>query len=233
MSLKALVAFGAILSASVAGNHEGVFAGAADGASLPEAATDRRSPNKSPLVAEGVIERYMLDPRGEVEGLLLVDGSHMYVTSRAATQLLRALLPGDQVRVYGRRKPDERLVQADVIKNLSRGTTFTVPMRLDLPMQEQEHHLSVTEMNATGTIRILLSHPLKGIVQGMVLSDDTQIRLPPDTSEELRRSLHVGESVTVKGNGTKNRFGRAIEAVAIGRANAPLVPLDASIRSLP
>ncbi len=232
MSLKAPLAFSAILCTSVAGDIDAFRAEAAAGSSRSDAATDHLSHSKSP-VADGVIERYVLDPRGEVEGLLLADGSHMYVTSRAAEQLLRALKPGDHVRVYGRRKNDERLVQPDVIKNLSRGTTFIVPLRLDLPMQEQERRLSVTEMNAAGTIRVLLYHSMKGIVQGMVLSDDTQIRLPPDTSEELRRSLHVGESVTVKGNGTKNQFGRAIEAVAIGRDNAPLVPLDASLHSLP
>ena len=232
MSIKAPFAFSAILAMSGAGGIDALLAEAADSSPHSDAAADYLSQRKSP-VADGVIERYVLDPRGEVEGLLLADGAHMYVTSRAADQLLRALKPGDHVRVYGRRKNDERLVQPDVIKNLTQGTTFIVPLRLDLPMQEQERHLSVTEMHATGTIRVLLYHALKGIVQGMVLSDDTQIRLPPDTSEDLRRSLQVGQSVTIKGNGTKNQFGRAIEAVAIGRDNALLVPLDASLRSLP
>jgi hypothetical protein len=195
-------------------------------------ATAEYQTDKSP-VAEGVIERYILDPRGEVEGLLLGGGVHLYVTSRAADQLIKTLTPGDHVQVYGRRTADEGLVQADVIKNLTRRTSFVVPLRLDLPMQKQEHHLSVTEMSATGTIRLLLYHPLKGIVQGMVLSDDTQIRLPLDAHEELRRSLHVGDSVTIKGNGTKNQFGRAIEVVAIGRDPASLAPLDASLRRLP
>jgi hypothetical protein len=195
-------------------------------------ATAEYQTDKSP-VAEGVIERYILDPRGEVEGLLLGGGVHLYVTSRAADQLIKTLAPGDHVQVYGRRTADEGLVQADVIKNLTRRTSFVVPLRVDLPMQKQEHHLSVIEMSATGTIRLLLYHPLKGIVQGMVLSDDTQIRLPLDAHEELRRSLHVGDSVTIKGNGTKNQFGRAIEVVAIGRDPASLAPLDASLRRLP
>ena len=231
MSLKTLFVFSAILYSSPAGNADAFLVEAAGSSRRTEASPERLH-GASP-VADGVIERYVLDPRGEVEGLLLTDGSHMYVTSRAAETLLRALKPGDHVWVYGRRKQEERLVQPDVIKNLTRGTTFIVPLRLDLPMQEQEHRLSVTEMQATGTIRVLLYHALKGIVQGMILSDDTQIRLPPDTSGELRRSLHVGDSVTIKGNGTRNEFGRAIEAVAIGRDNDSLVTLDASLHSLP
>ena len=223
--------FGAVLAASLADDSDRVFAGVTEGASRSEAATEDGQ-SKSP-VAEGVIEQYILDPRGEVEGLLLADGSYMYVTSRAEEELLSVLTPGDRVRVYGRRTQDQGLIQADVIKNLTKGTSVVVPLRLDLPMRDQERRLSVTEMYAKGTIRVLLYHALRGIVQGMVLSDGTQIRLPPDTSVELRRSLHVGDSVMIRGNGTANKFGRAIEAGAIGRGMGPLVPLDVSVRSLP
>ena len=172
--------FGAVLAASLADDSDRVFAG------WPKVLHARRPRRnmarvKSP-VAEGVIEQYILDPRGEVEGLLLADGSYMYVTSRAEKELLSVLTPGDRVRVYGRRTQDQGLIQADVIKNLTKGTSFVVPLRLDLPMQDQERRLSVTEMYAKGTIRVLLYHALRGIVQGMVLSDGTQIRLPPDTS---------------------------------------------------
>ena len=183
--------------------------------------------------AEGTVERFILDPRGEVEGVLLSSGTYMYITSRAAEQVVRLFKPGDHVQVYGRLRPDERQVQPDVIKNLTSSETFTVPLRLDLPMQKQEFQLSVTEMSATGTIRLFFYHPLQRVIQGMLLSDNTQIRLPPDASQELRTSLHLGEAVTVKGNGTSNQFGRAIEAVAIGRDSGTLVPLDPSLQRLP
>lgn len=231
MSHRTLFMVTAVFSLSVAGQTDAGLTMAAGKAS-PSEAEFNEVPDKS-LAADGVIERYILDPRGEVEGLLLRDGSHMYVTSRAADQLIRALKPGDHVQVSGRRKPKVGLIHPDVIKNLSNATTFVVPLRLDLPMQEQERRLSVTEMNAAGTIRRLLYHPLKDMVQGMILSDETQIRLPPDASADLRRSLRVGESVAIRGNGTTNQFGRAIEAVAIGRDSSSLVPLDASVRSLP
>lgn len=184
------------------------------------------------LAAVGTLERFILDPRGEVEGLFLADGTQLYITSRAADQLVSAFTPGDLVRVYGRHFGEERLVQADAVTNVTRGTTFTVPLRLDLPMQEQ-YKLSMTEMSAAGTIRAFFYHPLKKIVQGMLLSDETQIRLPPDASQELRRSFHIGDRLTVRGNGTINRFGRAVEALAIGRNSGALVPLDASLQTLP
>ena len=168
-----------------------------------------------------------------MEGLLLRDGITYLCDIAAADQLIRALKPGDHVQVSGRRKPKVGLIHPDVIKNLSNATTFVVPLRLDLPMQEQERRLSVTEMNAAGTIRRLLYHPLEGYgPRNDFVRRDTD-RLPPDASADLRRSLRVGESVAIRGNGTTNQFGRAIEAVAIGRDSSSLVPLDASVRSLP
>lgn len=211
----------------------GFFLAMAADRSTDSAAAQDDDARRRPPVADGEIERYVLDPRGEVEGLLLADGSHLYVTSRAADQLVQALKPGDHVLVYGRRSPGALIIQPDMIRNLSTGTMFVVPLRLDLPMQEQEQHLSVTELKAAGTIRVLLYHPIKSIVQGMLLSDGTQIRLPLDVGEDVRKSFHVGDSVVVQGNGTDNEFGRSIEAIAISKGGGPLVPLDASLRSLP
>ena len=227
-----LLAVGLLCAMVHPGGSGSFLAMAADRSTDSAAAQDDDVRRQRP-VADGEIERYVLDPRGEVEGLLLADGSHLYVTSRAADQLMQALKPGDHVLVYGRRSPGALIIQPDMIRNLSTGTTFVVPLRLDLPMQEQEQHLSVTELKAAGTIRVLLYHPIKSIVQGMLLSDGTQIRLPLDVGEDARKSFHVGDSVVVQGNGTDNEFGRSIEAIAISKGGGPLVPLDASLRNLP
>lgn len=182
--------------------------------------------------AEGTVERFLLDPRGEVEGLFLAGGIHLYVTSRAADQLIRSFKRGDAVRIYGRLFTEERLVQADVIANLTSGTMFTVPLRLDLPLHEQQA-LSVTEMSAAGTIRAFLYHPMKNIIHGMLLSDDTQVRFPLDASPQLRSSFRLGDRLMVRGNGTTNQFGRAVEALAIARNGGAFVALDASLQGLP
>lgn len=201
--------------------------------SAPLADATHHDQNHGTLAAEGTVERFILDPRGEVEGLLLIGGIHLYVTSRAADQLVSAFAPGNLVQVYGRLFTDERLVQADAVTNVTTGMTFTVPLRLDLPMQEQERTLSMTEMTASGTILAFFYHPLKKNVQGMLLSDGTQVRFPPDASQTLRQSFHIGEQVRARGNGTTNRFGRAVEVLAIGRSSGALVPVDASLQRLP
>lgn len=184
-------------------------------------------------VAEGVVARYLLDPRGEIEGLLLQDGTQMHITSRASDKLLQAIKPGHHVRVHGRRQPGAPLVQADVILNASTGTIFTVPFRLDFPIPEQEAHLSMTEMKAEGTIEVLLFNAPKGIVHGMLLSDGTQVRLPPDINDELRSSFRIGEQVMAEGNGTANEYGRCLEALSMSLNGGRVTPLDRTISRLP
>ena len=89
---------------------------------------------KRPPVADGIVDRYLLQPRGDVSGLLLRDGAQMHITNRAAQELINAVQPGDHVRVHGRRASDSPLVKPDVIINVTDGTSFTVPYRLDLPI---------------------------------------------------------------------------------------------------
>lgn len=199
----------------------------------PSTVADKEHPalRKSP-VADGIVERYLIDPRGDVEGLLLTDGTQVHVTSRISHELTKAIKPGDQVLVHGSRKKGEAVVSPDVIVNVTAGASFSVPLRLELPLPANEDQLSMTPMKAGGSIEVLL-YGTKGEVQGMVLSDGTQVWLPPDVNDDFRRTLRIGEKVNVEGYGTQNEFGRAIEALAMSAGKKTLTPLDASIRQLP
>jgi hypothetical protein len=202
-----------------------------DGLPISVKVVDPPSMEKPP-VADGIVERYLLNPRGDVNGLLLRDGSQMYVTLRAGEDLTKTIQPGDRVRAHGRRVAGSPLVRPDVIINVSDGKSFTVPYRLDLPMPPREERPTINEMNAAGTIEVLLYDPSKGVVNGALLSDGTQVRLPPDVGEEFRASLEPNMDVEVRGYGTVTPFGSALEAIAIGRRGRPMTHLDASIQGL-
>lgn len=184
------------------------------------------------LVADGIVERYLMDPRGDVEGVLLTDGTQIHVTSRVVADLTRAIKPGHHIRVQGTRRQPAQIVTPDVIYNESTGAQFTVPLGLDLPGLPLDR-FAMTALKVKGAIQVLLYSALNGEVQGMVLSDSTQVRLPPDVSEEFRQSLKVGAHMVVEGYGTENQYGRAIEALAMSLNGGPLIPLDLTIRHLP
>ena len=194
---------------------------------------DHSPPSRErPPVADGIVDRYLLHPLGLVEGLLLRDGSQMHVTSRAANELVKIIQPGDRVQVYGRRPSESPVVQPDVIVNVTDGTSLTVPFRLDLPTPPAEARKPPTQMRARGTIEVLLYDHLKKVVHGVVLSDGTQVRLPPDVGKQFHLSLQPALEVEVEGHGTETPYGRALEATAIGRTGGPLTHLDASIQQL-
>ncbi|HEU4683622.1 MAG TPA: hypothetical protein VFS39_03870 [Nitrospira sp.] len=203
------------------------------GASLAADRDNDTPPSLShPPVAEGVVDRYLLHPRGEVNGLLLQDGTQMHVTSRAARRLIDIVQPGDRVRIHGRRIDRLPLVEGDVIVNVTDGATLTVPYRLDLPIPPLEERPPVNEMKAHGTVRFLLYDHLKDDVNGVVLSDGTQVRLPPDVGARFPASLQPGMHLEVEGYGVDTPHGRVLEATAIGRKGRPLTYLDASTQEL-
>ena len=185
-----------------------------------------------PPIADGIVDRYLLHPLGLVDGLLLRDGSQMHVTSRAAHELVEIIQPGDHVRVYGRRPSQSPLIQPDVIVNITDGRSLTVPFRLDLPIPRTEGRKPPTQMRARGTIQVLLYDHLKNVVHGVILSDGTQVRLPPDVGKDFHLALRPHLEVEVEGHGTETQYGRSLEATAIGRTDGPLTHLDASIQQL-
>ncbi len=187
---------------------------------------------RQPPIADATVDRYLLHPLGDVEGLLLTDGAQMHVTARAAQELVTMIKPGDRVQVHGRRLSPLPVVQADVIVNVTDGRSLMVPFRLDRPIPPAEHRQTLKVMTVRGAIQVLLYDHLKRVVNGAILSDGTQVRLPPDVGDGFRVSLQQHEEVEVEGYGTETQYGRALEATAIGRRGAPLTHLDASIQQL-
>lgn len=186
---------------------------------------------KTSPAAEGTIRQYLIDPRGEVEGIVLKDGSQIVFTSRVQRDIIASMKPGSAVRIEGRRHQHFPLVEPDIITSTESGATVHVPSLIESPIPEGKEALTVRPMHADGLIDILL-YDRYGRVSGCILQNDTQVRFPPDMTMQLRRSFHMGDNITVEGNGTENQYGRAIEATAIGRYGAPLTPIDKGTNTL-
>jgi hypothetical protein len=72
---------------------------------------------------EGTVSRYTLTPRGDVDGLILTDGTEVHFPPHLSTQLVYAIKPGDSVRVRGLRALSAPLVAAISITNDASGQT--------------------------------------------------------------------------------------------------------------
>jgi len=180
---------------------------------------------KTSPAAQGTIRQYVLDPRGEIQGLLLSDGAQVAFTSRLQPDVASMMKLGTSVRVEGRRHRHFPFVEPDAMMNTDSGAIIKVPSLLEGPLPQEKETLTVQQMRAEGAIDRFL-YDRSGRVSGLVLQDGAQIWLPPDVNDRFRQSLHVGDRIVAEGNGTENQYGRAMEPIAMGFQDGPLTPLD-------
>ena len=69
--------------------------------------------------------QYSLTPRGDVDGLILTDGTEVHLPPHLGTQLVFAVRPGDDVTIHGLRARAIPMVQAMSVSNDATGSTVT------------------------------------------------------------------------------------------------------------
>ncbi len=72
---------------------------------------------------KGTVARYTLTPRGDVDGLLLSDGTEVHFPPHMSAQLVYAVKPGDAVTVRGLKAYSMPLIDALAISNDASGQT--------------------------------------------------------------------------------------------------------------
>ncbi|MDQ6733558.1 MAG: hypothetical protein M3Z35_05485 [Nitrospirota bacterium] len=183
--------------------------------------------------AGGTVKQYLMNPHGDVDGLLLGDGTQVHFPPHMGNELTTEIKLGNQVTVQGDRLEGTPLVRAEAITNSRTGRAVVEhePSWKDRPIPPHLKRLSMKDMQASGSIQALLYAP-RGEIRGFILADGTQIHMRPDVGDSLARTLTAGETVQAEGYGTDNQYGRSLEATAIGLGGGRLVPLDRSVRQL-
>ncbi len=73
-------------------------------------------PAQLPLI-QGKVAQYDLTPRGDVDGLILDDGTEVHFPPHLGTQVVAAVRPGDSVTIHGLKARALKLVQAMSVAN--------------------------------------------------------------------------------------------------------------------
>jgi hypothetical protein len=165
---------------------------------------------------KGTVARYTLTPRGDVDGLLLSDGTEVHFPPHMSAQLVYAIKPGDAITVRGLRAYGMPLIDALVISNDATGQTVVDrgPDRGPRAMAWADQFI-----NAQGRVQAVL-HGKRGEVNGAILEDGTILRLPPPEAQRLATFLTPGQSINAQGNGLVTPLGRVIDVQTIGQAGA-------------
>lgn len=188
----------------------------------------------------GVVQRYLLNPEGDVEGLLLEDGTQIGFPPHLSTELTAIIAPKDKVEIKGFRE-NAKVFKAESIKNLKTAKVVVdVPAEppvgrpdeevrpLPPPPPPHHHpegpkgdlggpgrpHEGLQQLTAEGTIQSQL-FGRRGEVNGVVLSDGTIVRFGPRVLNESQVKVDIGQTIRVSGFGTKNERGQALEATEL------------------
>lgn len=168
----------------------------------------------APAVA-GTVKQYLLSPHGEVEGLLLSDGTVVKFPKHLGAALASSVKAGDPVNIIGflgPTTPHGRAMKALTITNTASGQTIVDEPRPSRPLPPEHRGLTRSPLSVSGSVAQWLVNP-KGEVDGLVLSGGEQVKFKPHRGASLAAQLGPGAGpVTVSGLGARTAFGTGIEA---------------------
>jgi len=182
---------------------------------------------------KGRVAQYSLTPRGDVDGLILDDGTEVHMPPHLGAQLAALVKPGDAVTVHGLKARALPLVQAMEVTNDASGQSVTDAG----PPPGGPHHgkhggphgpegAAGQSMEAQGKIKQDLYGP-RGDLNGVLLDDGTQIHMPPPEAQRLAVQLAPGQTIYAKGMGMAGPLGKVIGAQAIGPSSTQVSQIAA------
>lgn len=202
------------------------FAGCASH-STDSTSSTRTYSSSNALEKKVTVQRYVMNPDGEVDGLILTDGSQLVVPPRYSKELIAIAAPKQVILVNGFME-DERFIPQR-ITNVRTGQSVSDLQTLAPERSSELSPLAATPiehgirdrtyprkqkiLSAQGIIQSQLYSP-NGEVNGLILSEGSVVRFPPHMIDESIK-IKVGDNIQASGYGTKNSRGQSIEATQI------------------
>jgi len=176
----------------------------------------------------GKVQQFTLSPRGEIDGLILSDGTEVKTPPHLSTSIAYSIRPGDAVTIHGLRAAAIPLLQATSITDRTSGRTIVdVGPGSGRDGPRPLYGTRVSGMaEAHGAIRMSL-HGARGEINGVLLADGTVLRLPPEAAANRGSLLQPGKVVVARGDERSNPIGRVLEVRAFGSSRSDLTPIDA------
>ncbi|HEY0981888.1 OB-fold nucleic acid binding domain-containing protein [Schlesneria sp. T3-172] len=150
----------------------------------------------------GRVKSYVKNGRGDVDGLLLEDGTKVHFPPHVGDEVQKIVSPDSQVKVYGH---DHTTPKGEAVFRAERIESGNSKIEIDEPAPPRgprpphgPRREAERPMSAAGKIRDF--HKNKhGDVDGFALEEGTEVKLPPHLGEELQALAKVGDEVKVEG----------------------------------
>jgi hypothetical protein len=167
----------------------------------------------------GTVKQYTLTPRGDVDGLILTDGTEVNLPPHLSAQIVYAIKPGDAVAIRGLKARALPLVDAASVTNFVTRVTVTDNGPPGGPGATN------VETTLTGKIAAPL-HGKRGEVNGALLDDGAVLRLPPSEVERMQSLLQPGQVIVARGASLVTPLGTVVDVRAIGSSADELTQID-------
>lgn len=156
--------------------------------------------------SRGIVKQYTLTPRGDVDGVILTDGTEVKLPPHLTAQTVFAIHPGDEVSARGLHARILPLVDAASITNIATGKSV---------VDNGPPRGGNDDRVVSGRIALQL-HGKRGEVNGVLLDDGTTLRLPPPEAERMQEYLRQGQTVAARGDILDTALGKVVDVRAIG-----------------
>jgi hypothetical protein len=172
----------------------------------------------------GTLKRYLMNPRGEISGMLLTDGAQIKFLPSLSSKVTAIISPDDTVRLKGF-KESKNVFTAHSITNFKTQHSVDTLARFLSEVEKDElygntlpkskramtNNIGFKKMIVTGTIQHQLFDDW-GRVNAVILSDDSIVYLGKTGENEANVYIDVGRTITAKGYGTQNAYGKTLDA---------------------
>ncbi len=179
---------------------------------------------------KGVLDRFLLDPRGDVDGMLLTDGTEVHFSSYLSSQIVPNLKPGARVTVRGVRPRGVDIVDAVFLQTpdgqqiVDQGPPGRGRFDIgrDVPIRSRR------PVEVEGVVRRALHGP-KGETSGALLDDGRIVRMPVHADGLPPDMLVPGDILAVRGESVTSAQGTVVAAHEFAVSLAPLAPMDDTV----
>jgi hypothetical protein len=176
---------------------------------------------------KGVVERFLLNPHGEADGMILSDGAEVHFPPHMAREVVAEIerRPHSEVRIRGVRPRG-----APVFAAVSIQTEGGDRIEDHGPSQEREKEppkprIKAKDAVVAGHVSQTLHGP-KGERRGVLLESGTIVRFPPHAAEALHRLLNPGAFIAAGGPKIETRLGTVVDAHELGANENDLRPIE-------
>ena len=189
----------------------------------PEADAPRQ---QMQMQVEGRIARFVINPEGSVDGLVLDNDTLVRFPPHMGAQVVGSFKVGAPIKVMGMRSAGSDLRAAQLSSPDGGVRLVDQPPAPDgdrPPPPPAIRGASLVKLSASGEVARMTTAP-RGEPDGVMLRDGTVIKLTPPGAQQFTDLLKPGSKIEAQGYGSQNQYGKALQATAFG-ASGKLRPL--------